>query len=37
MDIKDLRKNIDEIDGKLVELFQKRMETAKDIAEYKKK
>lgn len=36
MDIKDLRKNIDEIDTKLVELFQKRMETAKDIAEYKK-
>ena len=36
MDIKDLRENIDEIDAQLVELFKKRMETAKGIAEYKK-
>lgn len=36
MDIKDLRSKIDEIDTQIVDLFQKRMETAKDIAEYKR-
>ena len=36
MDIRELRENIDEIDAQLVELFKKRMETAKGIAEYKK-
>lgn len=35
MDIKDLRKEIDEIDEELTALFQKRMETAAEIAKYK--
>lgn len=36
MDIKDLRQEIDTIDKALVELFCKRMETAAQIADYKK-
>ena len=36
MDLKDYRKQIDEIDDQLVKLFQQRMETAADIAAYKK-
>lgn len=35
-DLKDIRKNIDEIDGELIELFKKRMDCAKQVAEYKK-
>ncbi|HKM28608.1 MAG TPA: prephenate dehydratase domain-containing protein [Anaerovoracaceae bacterium] len=35
MDIQDLRKEIDNIDAGLIELFEKRMETAKQIGEYK--
>ena len=31
------RKIIDEIDGKMAELFEKRMEAVKKIAEYKKR
>ncbi len=36
MGIEDLRKDIDSSDKKIVEAFEKRMETAKKIAEYKK-
>lgn len=36
MDIKDLRNNIDRIDGELTKLFKERMETAAEIAKYKK-
>ncbi len=36
MDLQDLRKNIDQIDNELLELFEKRMKTALDIAQYKK-
>ena len=36
MDMTDYRKQIDEIDSQLTELFQKRMDTAARIAEYKK-
>ena len=36
MDLKDYRKQIDEIDDQLVKLFQKRMEVSSDIAAYKK-
>ena len=36
MDIKDLRKNIDEIDKKLTDLFAERMAVSADIAEYKR-
>lgn len=35
-DIKELRSEIDNIDSKLVELFEQRMETAIEIAQYKK-
>ncbi len=35
MDIKVLRDNIDRIDAELTKLFQERMETAAEIAEYK--
>ncbi len=35
MDIKDLRNNIDRIDGELTKLFKERMETAAEIAKYK--
>lgn len=35
MDLKDLRKDIDEIDKQIVELFQKRMKVASKIADYK--
>ena len=35
-DIEELRKEIDDIDSKLLELFEHRMETALRIAEYKK-
>ena len=35
-DINKLRNQIDEIDSKLTELFQKRMETVEKVAEYKK-
>ena len=36
MDMNEYRKQIDEIDTQLTELFQKRMDTAAKIAEYKK-
>lgn len=36
MDIKDYRKEINEIDAELVKLFEKRMEVSKNIAAYKK-
>lgn len=35
MDLKEIRKEIDDIDGKLVELFEKRMELCRQVAEYK--
>jgi monofunctional chorismate mutase len=35
-DLIQLRERIDEIDGKLVDLFEERMEIALKIAEYKK-
>ena len=36
MDLKDLRNEIDKIDDELVKLFVRRMETAAQIAAYKK-
>ena len=36
MDIKELRNEIDRIDGELTKLFKERMETAAEIAKYKK-
>lgn len=36
MDLKDLRDEIDKIDDELVKLFVRRMETAAQIAAYKK-
>lgn len=36
MDIKELRNNIDRIDSELTALFKERMETAAEIAKYKK-
>lgn len=36
MDIKDARKKIDEIDGQIIKLFIERMNTAAEVAEYKK-
>lgn len=36
MDIKDLRKDIDAVDGELVELFRRRMELSAQIAQWKK-
>ncbi|MBP3634344.1 MAG: prephenate dehydratase [Oscillospiraceae bacterium] len=36
MDLKDYRKQIDEIDDQLVKLFQQRMEVSEGIAAYKK-
>ena len=36
MDIKDLRKEIDEIDEQMVELFVKRMGISAQVADYKK-
>ena len=36
MDIKELRENIDRIDGELVALIRERMETAAKIGEYKR-
>lgn len=35
MDIRDLRKDINDIDKQLIELFKRRMETSCNIAEYK--
>lgn len=37
MDIKDLRKDIDDIDSEIIPLLVRRMEAARDIALYKKK
>lgn len=36
MDIKDIRQKIDSIDDKLIELFEERMKSAAEVAEYKK-
>lgn len=36
MNLEDYRAQIDEIDGELIRLFARRMETAADIAAYKK-
>ena len=36
MDIKELRKNIDEIDRELVDLFLRRMSISAEVAEYKR-
>lgn len=36
VDLQDSREKIDEVDQKMVELFEKRMQLALDIAEYKK-
>lgn len=36
IDLKDSRKKIDEVDQKMVELFETRMKLAADIADYKK-
>lgn len=35
MDLLELRKQIDEIDSQIVELYERRMEVAKGVAEYK--
>lgn len=35
-DLQEIRQRIDKIDKQLVDLFQERMECAKDVAEYKK-
>lgn len=35
MDISDARKMIDEIDGEMAELFEKRMNLSAEIAQYK--
>lgn len=35
MDLLDLRKQIDEIDTQIVELYEKRMDVSKQVAEYK--
>lgn len=37
MDIEELRKRIDEVDEKLIELFEERMSIVLEIAEYKRK
>lgn len=36
MDLKEIRNRIDKIDDQLLELFVERMETVKEVAEYKK-
>lgn len=36
MELADYRKELDETDAQLLELFKKRMSTVKNIAEYKK-
>ena len=35
MDLKDLRVSIDEIDAQIVELYEKRMDISRQVAEYK--
>ena len=35
-DLTEIRKSINEIDDELLELFMKRMDCAKEVAEYKK-
>ena len=37
MDLNDMRNRIDEIDSEILELFARRMEICRDVAEYKKK
>ena len=36
MDLHELRNQIDEIDGEILELFAKRMEVCRGVAEYKR-
>ena len=35
VDLQEARKQIDEIDSRIVELFQKRMDVASNVADYK--
>lgn len=35
LNLLDIRKNIDEVDRKIVELYEKRMELCRSVAEYK--
>ena len=35
LDLLELRRQIDEIDGQIVELYEKRMEICRQVAEYK--
>ena len=35
LDLLEIRKQIDAIDSKMVELFEKRMQLCEDVAEYK--
>ena len=35
MDLLELRKQIDDIDERIVELYEQRMEVCKQVAEYK--
>ena len=35
MDLLELRKQIDEIDSQVVELYERRMEVSRKVAEYK--
>ena len=35
-DLLDIRQKIDDIDEKIVELYKKRIDVLKDVAEYKK-
>ena len=37
IDLSESRKEIDEIDRQLVELFERRMKVSADVAEYKKR
>ncbi|MEE0930969.1 MAG: chorismate mutase, partial [Acutalibacteraceae bacterium] len=36
MDLSEIRKEIDNIDSQLIELFKKRMECSRQVANYKK-
>ena len=36
LDIKEIRKEIDEIDAEMAKLFEKRMDSSKEVAAYKK-
>lgn len=36
LDLQEIRKQLDQVDGQLVELFEQRMRLCKDVAEYKR-